>query len=268
MDAIAILAEHDAEVRAKPFTTDPAFRFEWDGPVFRFTGSKPRPSWNGVTYTRLDGPQADGAIARQIAHFDGLNHSFEWKLYAHDRPADLGHRLEAAGLTAEDEEGFAVMALTPGVDAPRLPPGVTVRVLAETGDIGLIAGLNEAVYGPSPHAAELADELIRERAHAPGLLSIYGAFAEGILVSAGWIRFQAPSGFASLWGGATLAEWRGRGVYSALVASRAREARAKGYRWLTVDCSPASRPILERRGFRVLSVITPWIWKPSHSSVA
>ena len=55
--------------------------------------------------------------------------------------------------------------------------------------------------------------------------------------------------FAGLFGGVTLPEFRGRGLYRATVARRAELARERGYRWLYVDALPTSRPILERLGF-------------------
>ncbi|HEX6921630.1 MAG TPA: GNAT family N-acetyltransferase, partial [Actinomycetes bacterium] len=68
--------------------------------------------------------------------------------------------------------------------------------------------------------------------------------------------------FASLWGGSTLAEWRGRGIYKALVSRRADEAAERGFRYLQVDASDDSRPILERLGLRKLTTTTPYVWRP------
>ena len=50
----------------------------------------------------------------------------------------------------------------------------------------------------------------------------------------GWIRFPPGTEFATLWGGATLPEWRGRGIYRALVAYRASLAAERGCRYLEV----------------------------------
>ena len=59
----------------------------------------------------------------------------------------------------------------------------------------------------------------------------------------------ARGSFATLQGGATLPEWRSRGVYRALVARRAVLAAERGCEYLQVDASDDSRPILERLGF-------------------
>jgi len=72
------------------------------------------------------------------------------------------------------------------------------------------------------------------------------------------VEFYLGSEFASLWGGGTLAAWRGRGVFRSVVAYRARLAAERGYRYLQVDASEDSRPILERLGFVVLATTTPF----------
>ena len=47
-----------------------------------------------------------------------------------------------------------------------------------------------------------------------------------------------------------------------VLAQEAFELEAAGVRYLQVDASPDSRPILERLGLRMLSTTTPWMWRP------
>ena len=148
-------------------------------------------------------------------------------------------------------------------DAPPLPASISIERLVEPSRLGAIATVNQAVYGDAAHASWLAGTIAREKQADPDSIDIYAAYDGDRPVSVGWMRHKRGDSFGSLWGGATLPEWRRRGVYSALVAIRAASARERGCRWLTVDCSPMSLPILERRGFRALSVITPFIWSPA-----
>ena len=90
-------------------------------------------------------------------------------------------------------------------------------------------------------------------AHYPRVLSVYVAYVEGVPASTGWIIFPEGSVFGGLWGGSTLSQYRGRGLYTALLAIRAQEARGRGVRYLTVDASPMSRPILEKFGFQAIA---------------
>lgn len=83
------------------------------------------------------------------------------------------------------------------------------------------------------------------------------------VVSGSWIRFHTGTDFASLWGGSTLPEWRGRGIYRAQVAYRRNLAAQRGYQYVQVDASPDSRGILARLGLRPVSVTVPYIWKPT-----
>ncbi len=73
--------------------------------------------------------------------------------------------------------------------------------------------------------------------------SILVAEAGDTVVCAAWVRFRSATEFATLWGGATLPRWRGRGIYRALVAHRASLAAERGRRYLEVDASDDSRPI-------------------------
>ena len=77
-------------------------------------------------------------------------------------------------------------------------------------------------------------------------------------ISAARVEFHPDTEFASLWGGGTLRAWRGRGVFRSLVAYRAALASARGFRYLQVDASPESRPILQRLGFVELATTTPF----------
>ncbi|MBI0320141.1 GNAT family N-acetyltransferase, partial [Streptomyces javensis] len=51
------------------------------------------------------------------------------------------------------------------------------------------------------------------------------------------------------------------GVYRALVAFRARIAADRGCRYLQVDASGMSRPILRRLGFVPLTTTTPYVYR-------
>ncbi len=90
--------------------------------------------------------------------------------------------------------------------------------------------------------------------------SYYVAYADGKPASCARVDFRLGSQFAGLFGGSTFEEFRGRGLYSALVAARGAEARKRGVEFLFVDAWPTSRPILERRGFQCLSQTYPCTW--------
>ena len=47
------------------------------------------------------------------------------------------------------------------------------------------------------------------------------------------------------------------------MAVRARLAAEHGYKYLHVDASDDSRPILQRLGFTAVTTTTPYVWSPS-----
>ncbi len=147
-----------------------------------------------------------------------------------------------------------------------VPDGVVLREVVDRGDLERISAMETAVWGTdeSWHAEVLGEE----RALDPDGISIFVAEAGGVVVSAGWVRFPGGTDFATLWGGATLPEWRGRGIYKALVLRRARLAAERGRRYLEVDASDDSRPILERLGFRAVTRTRPYVWSPVRPSGA
>ena len=120
--------------------------------------------------------------------------------------------------------------------------------------------MEEAVWGERP--SRIADMIEGERAADPDSLTSSSRRPGETVVCAAWIRFPRDTGFGTLWGGATLPEWRRRGIYRATVAHRANLAAERGCRYLEVDASDDSRPILERLGFVAVTTTTPYNWAP------
>jgi len=262
MNTSELLQLYDAEVRGWTGIPSPGFLIVRDGPVVRLVGPGPEPHANAVLLATLAEADVDAVIAREIEFFRALGHAFEWKHFSHDRPGTLDQKLRAAGFRPQEQETFVALDVSQAFDFDALPDGVEVRHLEDPASLRTIAEVNGAVYGDPGDAEWLAETISKEKQADPDQIQIYAAYVGGKPISVGWMRYKRRDAFGSLWGGSTLPEWRGKGVYSALVATRAREARARGCRWLTVDCSSMSLPILERRGFKPLSVITPFIWSP------
>jgi GNAT superfamily N-acetyltransferase len=137
-----------------------------------------------------------------------------------------------------------------------VPDGVTLVDVDDEAGISELVELHDTVFG-GDHATighYLAAHLHDDPPSVVGVLAV----ADGVAVSAGRVELTRGTDFASLWGGGTLPAWRGRGVFRALVAHRARHAAEAGFRYLQVDASDESRPILARLGFEELAVTTPF----------
>ncbi|MFF7731663.1 GNAT family N-acetyltransferase [Streptomyces sp. NPDC007984] len=253
MDHAELLTLIDRELREGARPDSPDARVERTGDVVRQVA--PEPGWNGVLWSALDEAGADAAIAAQIGHYTGLGLDFEWKLYGHDRPADLGRRLRAAGFTPAPEEAVMIGEATgPALDAAP-PEGVRVVQVTDPAGVGLVADVHEKAFGAD--STWLRRQLLARLSDPDGAVAIV-AMAGDEPVSAARMELVPGTPFAGLWGGGTVPGWRGRGVYRTLVAHRARVAAARGYRYLQVDASSQSRPILERLGFLPLTTTTPY----------
>lgn len=260
-DVAELLAAYDAQLRTHVSDRLPrGVRAERDGPLLRVLGLGDR----GFVLYRdlgwLESADLDELIARQVRVFAERGERFEWKLHRHDRPADLPQRLRAARFVPEEEETVAIAPVTQIAGRPRLPEGVSLRNVTDRHDLDRIAALEQTIYGDDN--SRLAESLEAERDADPDALAIVVAEAGGAVVCAGWVRFERGTDFATLWGGATLPAWRGRGIYRATVAYRTNLAAQRGFRFIEVDASSDSWPILERLGFTAVTTTTPYVWSP------
>jgi len=213
-----------------------------------------------ISWSDLTAETADAAIREQINYFKALNTDFEWKCYNYDLPADLPERLLAHGLTAEEPEALMV------ADIHDLPAEYWTMDVSAVQRITTPEGVDEIVRMESEvwgqEVTGFASGMKYDLDHYPDHLSVFAVWQDGRVVSAAWTHYLLSTSFATLWGGSTLEQHRRRGYYTALLAARAREARQRGFRFLQVDASPDSQPILAKHGFRCLAYSTGYEWEP------
>jgi GNAT superfamily N-acetyltransferase len=258
MDQAALLALFDRDLREGARPDGPDARIERTGDVVRQVATAQ--GWNGVVWSALDEAGADAAIAGQIGHYAGLGLDFEWKLYGHDRPVDLGRRLTAAGFTPGQVETLMIGEVSDLALDAEPPQGVRVVPVTDPRGVDLVADVHEKAFGSD--SSWLRHQLLARLAADPDTVVAVVAMAGDEPVSAARMELVPGTPFAGLWGGGTVEAWRGRGIYRALVAHRAQVAAARGYHYLQVDASSQSRPILERLGFAPLTTTTPYVYTP------
>lgn len=256
----ALLAAYDAQRRLwVPVDRPTGIRYDLERSVLRVVGRH-----QGFIETARDvgvtGAALDARIAEHRDFFAARGEAVEWKTRGHDLPADLPVRLLAAGFVAEELE-TVVVAETERLNAePVLPGGITIRQVDTRADFERIAALQTQVWDEDH--AWLAGQLETSVRDTPDDVLVFVAEADGKVVSSCRLEFTPGTDFAGLWGGSTLAAWRGRGIYRALVAHRARLAHLRGVRYLHVDASADSTPILLRLGFHAITTTTPFVWTP------
>ncbi|MFG1809458.1 GNAT family N-acetyltransferase [Streptomyces sp. NPDC049040] len=262
-DDTSLLAAYDTQLRGVPPVRAAGTRYEEDGPLVRIVGQF-RGFVSAPRDVGLRGAELDALIIRQREYFAARGEAVEWKIRGHDLPAELPQRLRAAGFVAEDRETVLVGRadeLAEPAAGRALADGVTIRQTAAAEDLRGVGAMLTEVWGTDMHwlGADLAGRIEA----APDQIAVLVAESGGEIVSAAWLVHRPGTQFAGLWGGSTLAAHRGRGIYHALVAARARLAADRGVRYLQVDASDDSAPILRRLGFRAITTTTPYIWTPA-----
>lgn len=164
-----------------------------------------------------------------------------------DAAAGLDDVVRSAG--GVHEETLAVLALDLGEPRPDLGPWPELDLRRDDHDLASHTDyyrLNAEVFGGSvPSEEELRASLARQ---VPEQWSVL-AYDAGRAVGSGGITVAGD--VARLWGGCTLPDARGRGVYRAVLDARLRAGSEHGCTLALVKGNTAtSGPVLRRAGFR------------------
>ena len=259
-DAALLLRAYDEQLRTDAETPS-AISVARLGPLrlVTFLGGR-----GFITYRSLGEIDEAGVrtlVAEAAAHFraDGGITKVEWKTRGHDHAPGLHDALLEHGFVPEEPESIMIgEARALAADVP-LPDGVTLRQVSEEADVRAMCAMQDEVFG-APVSDETANAILRRQALGDGM-ELWVAEAEGQIVTAGRLEPVADTEVAGIWGGSTRPEWRGRGIYRALTAARARSALALGKTLIHSDSTEYSRPILERYGFVKVSTTTPYVWE-------
>jgi hypothetical protein len=227
--------------------------------VVRFI--RPMPGRSIVLHSNIDDHNAGKVIENEIEYFAGRGLDWNWKFYLHDRPSDLPERLVKRGF--EPDEPGAIMVLDTMEAQPELlrQPSASIHPIKDAARLKEVIQVMEQVYG-----GNFSWITTRLGAHLqiPGYLSIYVAEIDDQPGCAGWVYFPPNCDFATLWGGSTIPGMRHRGLYQAVLAARVQEAVRRGRRFLCLDASPMSQPIVARRGFKHLTTTQSFGWGHSN----
>ncbi|WP_404291247.1 GNAT family N-acetyltransferase [Glutamicibacter arilaitensis] len=216
-----------------------------------------------VTYPHVDissGVDLSSLVREALAHYELAPEitKVEWKTRGHDHAPGLHEELLANGFVAGESESIMIgQASNLAVDVG-LPPGVSLRQVSTEADVRAMSAMQDEAFG-DPVSEHQAEALLMRLATNDGM-ELWIAEADGQIVSAGRLEPVPGTEFAGIWGGGTLEQWRGRGIYRALTAARARSALKMGKTLIHSDSTEYSRPILERYGLLRVSTTTPYQW--------
>jgi hypothetical protein len=216
-----------------------------------------------IVYSHCTSMEIDEVIRQEVSLARAHPYRLEWKVYGHDPPPNLKERLLAAGFEAQPVESLMVLPLNQETLAAFRAPAVDIRRVRDRDGLDQVAAISREIGRTNVEEERTWLALTLER--TPDRMSVYVAYAEGAPVACGRIGFSDNSEFADLSGGRTTTTHRNRGLYTALVAARLKEAMQRGRRYVLVDALPTSEPILRKRGFQRLTDTQPFVYAPEGS---
>jgi len=204
-----------------------------------------------IIYSNLNSTNVEEVIEEEIAHFESRGRDFSWVVFRHDTPANLKDRLLANGFLNEEPDAIMILDIEDLSPVLVKPICHDVQRINDPNKIDDVLTIRQQVW--QSDYSSMAQSLAKRLIDAPESLGLYVAYIDGKPVSTAQISFHQKGHFAGLVQAATLPGYRGRGLYTALVAIRVQEARRRGIRFVDADASPMSRPILEKLGFQWLT---------------
>ena len=218
-----------------------------------------------ISYGDLGGADPCGIrdlVAGALDHFreDPAITEVEWKTRSHDVAVGLALALREEGFDEGDPESVMIGEAVDLVVDVDLPEGVSLRRVTTGADIRAAADVLEGVFGDEGWG-EMVPQLTERITGGDPDVELWVAEVGGDIIGAGRLECVPDTQFMGIWGGGMLPQWRGRGIYRALTARRARSALARDRRWIHSDSTSMSRPILERSGMVRVTGTTPWTWR-------
>lgn len=254
MDTTQLLQMYDQDQRIE--LEYPETRKERLPHLVRFV--RQAPGMNFVSYSAIPEGALDREIQAQIDFFRQFDQPFSWSVLAHDRPAALTERLIAHGFEPGEADPLMVLDMASPPPALLVPLTQDVRRITDHGQIEQVIAILEQVYGAS---FAWLDRRLAKMMDVPGMISIYIAYVDQQPACAGWMIHHSGSRFGGLFGGATLPQYRKHGLYTAVLAARLQEAARRGLRYLYIEPSEMSRPIVTKYGFQTITTSTDYVWK-------
>lgn len=228
-----------------------------DGPeAMWFCTGVPFPLLNGVFRARFAPEAVDRGIERLLDLFKARRVPMIWWTGPATRPADLGNRLVAHGLThAGDSPGMAA-DLSALMETTR-PPGLTIeQANAET----LSDWLRPFARGfdiPQFAANAMADFLVTVGFGGSGPWRHYVGRRDGEHVACSSLFLGA--GVAGIYNVAIIPEARRRGLGAAMTLAPLHEARATGYRIGILQSSQIGLGVYRRLGFQEYCTVSHYV---------
>ena len=254
MNKTNLLARYDKELRIHIMY--PEARREVTKDIVRFV--RPTPGMNFIGFTFASETELNRVIDQQLEYFVPLTQPFTWKVYEHDLLPSLRAKLASRNFIEDEPGNIMLLDLN---DAPAYlfqPTHADIRRIYKRECLKDVITVLDKVYG---NDNSWVYDRLGLHMQIPGYLSVYVAYVDDQPVSTAWTYFPKPNGhFATLYGGSTLAEHRGKGLYTSLLSVRLNEISERSHPFAIVEAGAMSKPIVAKHGFRHLTTVWDYAW--------
>lgn len=208
------------------------------------------PSANEVIHSELTSENVEATIERVIAEYAAIGTPFKWCVSPYTRPLDMAALLEKRGFGSWPARGMYVDTAEARIT---VPTDVECELLTEANrDLYFETSFRGWNLQRTPTVEEqknFREDLDWLFANRKGVAHFFLARVGG--EAAGTAGFYLKEKSVYLVGGNVLPKFRGRGIYRALLDTRLRFARERGYRLAVTQARErTSAPILEKLGFQ------------------
>jgi GNAT superfamily N-acetyltransferase len=252
MNVARVLAQYDAEVRTNP-KAPPGLVVERADGVVCLTGY-----FNFISWWELTPNTVRQAVASHAARFRSRGEKLIWRVYEHDSPAEISGCLAEEGFEPDAPGTLMLFDLANEVQAATAG-NVDIRRVKTEEQLEDFLKASEQAFGALDTWQRTA---YADRRNDPDL-ALYVAYVSAEVAASGRLEIGSAGSFGLLFGGGVAPAYRRIGIYRALVAERAREARRHGLRYLSTEARETSKPILQNLGFVSAAKEVTWVFNPS-----
>lgn len=211
-----------------------------------------------ISFSHLDKTSVYTTVRQLVRQADQYNQSLEWKVYASEDPVQLAPTLVEFGFKPMVRESLMVL----NVRGYRLRHARYPHIVNIHDPAGIQQVFDILAQVWKVDFSKQKRQLLHLKRTRPDDLQIYVGYQLHQPASCGWVTFNKNSPFGTLWGGSTLPQFRGQGLYRAILELRIRDALERQIPYIAIEASAMSAPIVARSEFVKLSDTTTYLYQP------
>lgn len=209
----------------------------------------PDQDYNKVVRSEFEPDDVDARIEEILAYYESKGVPMSWWLGPSSRPADLGARLEAHGMTRKRDSVGMALDINEVSEDYTPPAGLVVETVEDDDTLARFVHVSTVTFN-LPETMESSINRVTSGAgygpsdrfrHYLGVLD-----GEPVATATGYLG----EGVVSVQNITTLPQARRQGVGTAVTMAPILEARDRGYRIASLQASEMGYPMYEKMGFR------------------